>query len=135
MRVLFTSVHSLGHVHPMVPLAMAFRDQGDELLWAAAPSAVARLARWEIAGRPCGLDADEARPATRAHFAAAGALPPEQRPDFVFARIFGDVLAPSMVEQLLPIVDDWSPDLIVSDAGEFAGPLVATLRDTAHVTH
>jgi UDP:flavonoid glycosyltransferase YjiC (YdhE family) len=35
MRVLFTTTPGWGHVHPMVPLARAFAERGDEVLWAA----------------------------------------------------------------------------------------------------
>ena len=39
MRVLITSTSGYGHVFPMVPLAMALRASGHDVLWATAPDA------------------------------------------------------------------------------------------------
>jgi UDP:flavonoid glycosyltransferase YjiC (YdhE family) len=40
-----------------------------------------------------------------------------------------------MLDDLLPLLDDWPPALIVNDASELAAPLAADLRGIPHVTH
>ena len=45
VRVLFTVSPSWGHIHPMVPLARAFGDVGDAVLWATASDVIPRLER------------------------------------------------------------------------------------------
>lgn len=51
----------------------------------------------------------------------------------MFPKMFGGVAAPIMLADLLPIVRDWEPDLIVHDAAELAGPIVAALLDIPNV--
>src|SRR6185436_11577915 len=55
-------------------------------------------------------------------------------PDVMFARIFGDAAAPAMLADLLPLVREWPPDLVLHDAAEFAGPIVAVLVGAPSVT-
>jgi len=52
-------------------------------------------------------------------------LPVLERPDAMFGKLFGALAAPRMLEGLLPIALEWRPDLVVADAAEFAGPIVA----------
>jgi len=43
----------------------------------------------------------------------------------MFAKLFGALMAPPMLAGLVPLAHDWRPDLVVSDAAEFAGPIIA----------
>jgi hypothetical protein len=135
VRILFSSVCAWGHVHPMVPLAAAFLERGDDVLWATGASACARLRDDGFEARTCGLDEPAVGPRIRAILAEFAAVPPEQRPDRMFGRIFAELFAPPMLPELLAVAGEWSPDLLVCDAGEFAGPIVATLLGRPHVTH
>src|SRR4051794_16957931 len=120
-----TSVCAWGHVNPMVPLAAAFRARGDDVLWVTAPSACERLARAGFRTATSGLDEKDALPGIGQKLAAFADKPPRERPDFGFAAIFGELFAPPMLAGLLPIAADWQPQLVISDAGEMAGPIVA----------
>jgi UDP:flavonoid glycosyltransferase YjiC (YdhE family) len=40
-----------------------------------------------------------------------------------------------MLEDLLPIVDDWQPHMLVCEQGELAGPVAAARRGIPNVTH
>lgn len=51
----------------------------------------------------------------------------------MFPRLFGTIAAPSMLRDLLPIVDGWTPDIIVHEAGELAAPIAAALAGVANV--
>jgi hypothetical protein len=58
-----------------------------------------------------------------------------QEPDFVFAEVFGEIGAPAMLADLLPLVESWRPELVVNDAAEFAAPIAAVLLAVPHVAH
>jgi UDP:flavonoid glycosyltransferase YjiC (YdhE family) len=90
-------------------------------------------------------DGFDAAPAGRgehevlATLAALGAeladLPPPQRPDRMFHRVFGAVQAGPMLEDLLPVARAWAPSLVVRDAAEHAGPIAAAGLGVPWVTH
>jgi hypothetical protein len=62
-------------------------------------------------------------------------LPPQERPDVMFGKLFGEVSAPAALADLLPIVRSWRPDLVVNDAAELAAPIAAAAIGVPHVTH
>ena len=60
MRILFTTSPGWGHVHPLVPLAQAFLERGDEILWGTGAESAGRLAAEGIPTACVGLDAQAA---------------------------------------------------------------------------
>ena len=134
MRVLFTSTVGWGHINPMIPLARAFQDRGDEVLWATPVEASARLTAAGLAVQTAGRSGESVQQ-VRQRFPELYALPPEEQPNLLFARIFGGERVTATLADLIPIVESWSPSLIVRDAAEFAAPLAATLHDLPCVTH
>ena len=64
-----------------------------------------------------------------------GELPPQERPDVGFGKLFGEISAPAALADLLPIVRSWRPELVVNDAAEFAAPIAAAAIGVPHVTH
>ena len=124
MRVLFTTPAGLGHIHPSVPLAQAMVAGGHDVLWAAPRSSAARV---EHAGfRTAAMPDAAASPANAmARYPELADLPVLERPGAMFGKLFGALAAPRMLEGLLPIALEWRPDLVVADAAEFAGPIVA----------
>lgn len=135
MRVLFTSVAAWGHVHPMVPLARAFIARGDEVLWATAPDASARLERDGIPTTPAGLTEAEMGPRFSEVFDTVAHLPPQERPRHVFGKIFGRVSASASFAAIDAAVRDWQPDVLICEQGEFAGPLAAALAGVPNICH
>ena len=135
MRVLFTCNPGLGHVHPMMPLAQALAARGHDVRWAVATEACGRIEAAGFGAFPAGIAGAERRAEFDRCLAAASSRPPEERPDFMFPAFFGEVCTPSMLEDLLAIVDGWPPALIVNDASELAAPLVARLRGVGQATH
>jgi UDP:flavonoid glycosyltransferase YjiC (YdhE family) len=134
MRVLFTSTSGWGHIHPMVPLARAFIDRGDDVLWATGQEVCGRLAQTGIATAAAGLDDGVAMSRFRERYPEVAEVPPPQRSDFMFPRLFGAVRAEQMLTELLSVARSFSPDLMVCDAAEFAGPIVATLVSAPNIT-
>ncbi len=135
MRVLFTATPGWGHVHPMVPLAQAFRVRGDEVVWATAAEACSRLRREGFETRTAGLDLGDMFKEAERRLPGLGALPPVERAAAGFIRMFADVRAPAMLADLLPIVRGWEPSVVIHDAADFAAPIAAADSGVPNVTH
>src|SRR5439155_3705160 len=130
MRVLFTARPNWGHINPMVPLARAFVEQGDEVLWATPPEGCQRLRQAGFAVRPAGRSGeDNPVPTVLAQFPDIAALAPAERPDRPFAKFFGLERSEPMLDDLVPLMEEWSAELVVRDAAEFAAPIAAALHD------
>ncbi len=134
MRVLFTSTSGWGHIHPMVPLARAFIDRGDDVLWATGDEVCGRLEQMGIATAAAGLDDGVAMSRFRERFPEVAGVPPTERSDFMFPRLFGAVRAEQMLADLLPVARSFSPGLLVCDAADFAGPIAAALVSAPNIT-
>ena len=133
MRVLITTPSGLGHVLPMVPLARAVQARSHEVLWATAADTCSWVKDAGIPTVTAGMVLEERMPEFWRRNPEARALPPEQIPDVMFPKMFGGVAAPVMLTDLRPIVRDWEPDLVVHDAAELAGPIVAALAGAPSV--
>jgi hypothetical protein len=134
MRVLFTTTPGRGHWQPMLPLAQALRATGHEVRWAAAEEVCARLGKEGFGAVRSGRGAAEV-PVITAPPPEIAALPPAERPDFLFAKFFGPRRAEPMLADLVPIVEDWQPQLLVCDQAELAGPIAAARNDVPNATH
>jgi UDP:flavonoid glycosyltransferase YjiC (YdhE family) len=135
MRVLFTTTPGWGHVHPMVPLARAFADRGDDVLWAAAAEVAPRLEKAGFRVEAAGPGLAESFGELNRRFPEIEALPPPERPDFMFPRLFGSVRTAPMLADVLPIARGFGPAVVVSDQAEFAGHLAAAIIGAPSVTH
>jgi UDP:flavonoid glycosyltransferase YjiC (YdhE family) len=81
------------------------------------------------------LPSNESRLAEyRRRFPEALGLPPPSLADHMFPKLFGSISAPPMLEDLLTLVDP-RPDLLIHDAAELAGPIVAASLGIPSVTH
>jgi len=135
VRVLFTTTPGWGHVHPMVPLAKAFVDRGDDVAWAVATEVVPRLEKVGFTVHAAGLGMAENLREFQRRFPEVESLPPAARPDFMFPRVFGALRAAPMLADLSPVAQDFRPDVIVNDQADFAGPIVAAAMGVPNVTH
>jgi UDP:flavonoid glycosyltransferase YjiC (YdhE family) len=135
MRILFTSSPGWGHVHPMVPLAMALRERGDDVLWATGFDAAVRLEAEGITTACAGIGERDGMGELFERFPEIHDVPPPARSDFMFPRLFGMIRAASMLTDLMPVARAWAPDLVVSDTAEFAGPIVAATLGVPSVSH
>jgi UDP-N-acetylglucosamine transferase subunit ALG13 len=120
----------------MVPLARAFLDRDDEVLWTSAAEALPRLEAEGFRAVAAGLGEAEGMARFAERFSAeAQALAPQDRPLFMFPRIFGSVRAGPMLADLLPVVREWQPNLIVHDAADLAAPIAAATIEVPSVNH
>src|SRR4051794_33096632 len=134
MRVLVTTPAGLGHIHPMVPLALALKRRDHELRWALPEQVADTVAGQGIDVIPiAGRDPITPQEVMR-RFPELMALTPRDRPDGIFGKLFGAMATPPMLEGLEPIALDWRPDLVVADAADFAGHIVAAMLGIPSVT-
>jgi UDP:flavonoid glycosyltransferase YjiC (YdhE family) len=134
MRVLFTTTPGRGHYHPMLPLAEALADRGHEVAWAAAEAVCIRLRERGFEAMPSGDPEPPIGVSLLDRYPDLASLPPEERPNFMFSRIFGPERAEPMLEDLLPLAREWSPSVMVCEQAELAGPVVAGALGIPNVT-
>ena len=134
MQVLFTTPAGLGHIHPTVPLARAMVERGHTVLWAVPPDGVEHVKEAGIHAVSAGVPGGARLSDFWTRYPEVKALPPADRPDVMFGKLFGAVAAPPMLADLAPVALDWRPDLIVADAAELAGPIVAAELGVPNVT-
>jgi len=134
MRVLITTPAGLGHIHPMVPLARALAARGHEVRWALPELAAAQVARFSLEVIPVpGREPITPQDALR-RFPQLAELPQRDRPEALFGKLFGALATPPMLEGLEPVARDWRPHLVVADAADFAGHIVAATLGIPSVT-
>ena len=126
MRLLFTSLGSFGHTFPLVPLAVAARDAGHDVVFATSEDFLPQL-------RKAGLETAAAGIAIKDAFGQAfGASGPPGPP----GDIPPEVLMPKrFVADLLPLFEHVRPDLVVSEAGNSGGAFAALKAGLPVVAH
>lgn len=134
MRVLMTSMPGMGHVHPLVPLAMGLQRAGHDVAWATAGEARARIEGYGFRALQAGsAPGASSTPATTPSGPDLRDVPPRERRARLFGQRFGRA-ATTMREDLAALVDAFGPDLVVHDLAELAAPPVAAARGIPHVT-
>lgn len=135
MRVLFSSTSGYGHVFPMLPLARAFRDAGHDVLWATSAQSTHLVAGAGLDTASAGLTGSALSDAVGPLRARVAEIAPPERAAFMFPHMFGALLTPPMAADLLPLAQEWRPDVLVHEHGELASPLVGAVLEIPSVTH
>ena len=135
MRVLFCSTGGLGHLLPMRPLAQALQARGAAVAWVTAPDAAEWVRSACVRVYPAGSTFGDSRRRFACRQPVPATLQEEARSEFIFARLFGDTLAPDMLTGVLAAIDDWRPERLVFEPAALAAPLACRLRGIAGVVH
>lgn len=135
MRILITSTWGTGHVFPMLPLAHALLTAGHQVRWAAHGPAGALVTAAGIDAIPAGLSSSEIAAMREPISDHLATLPPPEWAGYAFPTMFGEHATPAMVRDLLPLAQDWRPDLMVHEQAELGSALVGALIDVPSVTH
>jgi UDP:flavonoid glycosyltransferase YjiC (YdhE family) len=132
MRTLFTVQPSIGHLHPLIPVANALADVGHEVAICSAPSFRREVEAFGLTHIDAGLDWLTEDMST---WGAFPAMPPPG-PQFAafVVTVFADITAGHMVPDLLAIAREWKPDLIVREGMEFGGCIAAERLGIAHAS-
>ena len=130
MRIAFTAQPALGHLLPIVPLALAAQDAGHEVVVLAGASladAVARTGLAHVVAGPADLQTAFAKVPERA------GLTGRRLAAVTWGLAFGGVIAPEMAAALLDLARDWRPDLVVHDDSEQGTWIAAERLGIPHV--
>jgi UDP:flavonoid glycosyltransferase YjiC (YdhE family) len=131
MRIAFTAQPALGHLLPIVPLALAAQDAGHEVVVLAGASlgaAVARTGLTHVVAGPADLQSAFAKVPERA------GLTGRRLAAVTWGLVFGGVIAPEMAEGLLDFAREWRPDLVVHDDSEQGTWIAAERLGIPHVS-
>lgn len=125
MRVLCTCLPGHGHFNPMLALAQALARAGHEVAFATAGEFCPRVERAGFAAFPAGLPLMRQMEEARSRYPDQDRLTAMDRFEQFVPRMLAGVAAPARAADLVPLVQDWRPDLLVHDETEFAGPVAA----------
>src|SRR5215212_3886062 len=130
MRVLLTTQPSFGHWHPLVPLAQALQFAGHEVAFAATPGFCQTIVAKEFRCFPAGRD-DTPEDRQRRREQMAG-LSTREQTYYTLKNVFAGVRAERSLPDLLDIVREWHPDVVVRENTEFAGCVAAEAAGIPH---
>ena len=137
MRILFTCIPQTGHVTPLMPLALALVDQGDDVVVATGPDARPIVESSGVTftsiGPPFGEWFAALRGRTRGN--PGDGLAPERVETYFVPRLFGEIGTAVMLDDLMETSRTFSPDLVVFDPLCFAGPLLAARLGAPGIQH
>jgi UDP:flavonoid glycosyltransferase YjiC (YdhE family) len=137
VAVLVVAVPAAGHVNPLLPLAGALLAQGHDVA----------VACGEDPGRAIGRSGAEHVPAgsgerewfdvlrSRVRGVPGDGLAPERINYYFVPRLFADIGAADMVDDVVRIGERLRPDLLLFETYAFAGPLAADILGVPAVHH
>lgn len=136
MRLLFTSIPSTGHLHPLIPLAIAARAAQHDVAFACAESMRPAVEELGFRTFPAGLDRDgDGDPEFDALKVRARELQPGAAMDrLAVADVIYGVRARRMLPDLLEICRQWRPDVVVRENFEAAGAVAAERLGIPHAS-
>jgi UDP:flavonoid glycosyltransferase YjiC (YdhE family) len=126
MRALFTLSGGMGHLDPLVPLARATAAAGHTVAFAARPWMVPKAQELGFEAFPSGTD-EGLEPVTRPLLE----LDPERELRDLRDG-FGRWIARERAADLLPLCDEWRPDLVVWEETDFGAAIVAERLGLPH---
>jgi UDP:flavonoid glycosyltransferase YjiC (YdhE family) len=137
MRLLFTATSPLSHITPMLPLAVAARDRGHEVLFVTAPGAehfpqaVGLLTRTNGTTWP-GMIRRYQEAFAGAAFAG---LSPEKLLDHFGVNGVIRTTGAELTEGLLPLIAEWKPDLVVTNPAAIHAVMASAVAGVPAVVH
>ncbi|HEX2132670.1 MAG TPA: glycosyltransferase [Actinophytocola sp.] len=131
MRVLFSSLSAYGHFFQLLPLAVAARERGDEVLFATGEVRHPLLSGLGLTPVLAGRSTDEvvgdAVGAVRAEHPDFDQLPQERQLELISTR-FSRLMPQAFVDALRPVFAENRPDLVIH-GGYCPGPGIAAAVD------
>lgn len=132
MRVLFTSAAGYGHLHPKMPLAQALAGTGHEVAFAIPERFCERVRAAGFTAFPTGPDGPQLAEKMQERHPDGPGIPPEERLRFVVTTMI-EIAVPAVLDDLVPLVRSWAPDLLVHDPSNWAAPIAAQATATPYV--
>ena len=129
MRIIFTSIFGAGHFNPLVPYALEMQRRGHEVRVAAPLELADKIKSLGLIHVPVGRPTEEEK---KVFFAKTDHLPPTERTPYLIGGLFVGLLPSAAYPDLKMFADDFQPDLIVREAGEYSGALAAEVLGIPH---
>ncbi|MGC4064041.1 MAG: glycosyltransferase [Polyangiaceae bacterium] len=130
MKILFTTHPAVGHLHPMVPIALAAATHGHEVVFATSRRFADRVQALGFRVIVAGYDWLESEAAES--FPELSTLGFEEVNRFFMQELFTDRLARPMVRDLVRFIHEERPQVVVRETWEFAGALAAEICGIPH---
>jgi len=111
----------------MLALAQGLTRAGHEVAFATAADFCPHIERTGFDAFPAGLPLARQMEEARRKYPEQDALVAMERFEQFVPRMLAGVAAPARAEDLVPLVEEWKPDLLVHDETEFAGPVAAAV--------
>jgi UDP:flavonoid glycosyltransferase YjiC (YdhE family) len=115
----------------MVPLARALRDAGHRVAFATARQFHPRVTHAGFEALAAGMSEAALEQELRRRLPDRCEVPVEQQR----TRMATEIAPSAMLPDLLRLIDEWRPDLIIHEEGELTAPLAAALAAIPSVTH
>jgi UDP:flavonoid glycosyltransferase YjiC (YdhE family) len=132
MRVLFTTLPATGHFHPLVPIANAAVAAGHDVAFATAASFCSVVEAVGFQCFPAGFDRSGVP--LDVLFPEMRSLTGEAFSHFINGHIRVEVEGAQMANDLRALASEWRPDLIVRDAPEYGGCVIAEVLGIPHAS-
>jgi UDP:flavonoid glycosyltransferase YjiC (YdhE family) len=134
MRFLFSSTPEYSHLAPLIPLALELQQRGHEVRVAGCPKLGEFAAQAGLPAVRAGLDADPDRLAESITIRPPPELPLTELHDWAVGAVFVETFAAALVDDLRRIAEEWRPDVLVRDTGEYAAWIVGEALDAPVAT-
>lgn len=137
MRVLVVCIPQAGHLTPLLPLASALAALGDEVAVASGPDVAEAVATAGLPFIPTGSGLAQWFPALakRIRGVPGDGLPAARIMHYFVPRLFGEIAANDMIDDVLDAARALDAHLVVYDPMAFAGPLAAAILSVPAVRH
>jgi UDP:flavonoid glycosyltransferase YjiC (YdhE family) len=133
MRILFAAWPGYGHLLPMVPLIRAAQQRGCDVVVSSGADMSALIGRLGVTTHRSGVTMAESYRRLPGHVRISE-LAPQERLGFAARHLFG-AGAVDRARDVLGLLREWRPDLVVHDTLELGSPTAAAVHGIPHVTH
>ncbi|MEV7548679.1 glycosyltransferase [Amycolatopsis sp. NPDC089917] len=137
MRLFFSAGAGYSHIAPLLPLAVAARDRGHDVVFATGSGAVKQV---RASGLPSiGVDGQGDEAAARQAWGRyspdeLSLMSPDEKLAYVVT-VMAETGAGPRVDGMLASIRAHRPDLVVAGAAEFAAPAAAAIAGVPYVVH
>lgn len=133
LRVLLTTQPGTGHLNSMVPLARALTAAGHEVAFATGATFCSTVEAAGFRAIPAGLDFLQSAAASA--FPELASLAGEKASVYWLKSVWLDAAPKRMLPDLLRVIRDWKPAVVVHDFWDFAAPLAAEAAGIPYAVH
>lgn len=134
MRIMFCSLPAYGHIYPSIPLALAARDAGHEVVYVTDSSLHHKIKAFDLEVAAAGIPIEQAFAGASGGTVHPSGMSRERQAELTSA-VFGSLLPRAFCSDLLPLLERIEPDLLVHVSGNFGAFLAAELAGIPSVWH